>query len=254
MVERQSPGLEIRGGVPRSELAPLALLYRWVVVLSSLTVAYVAMSDVPVQARLAAAGPIMMSLTITLISYWPRASRWLLAALGLDIVVGTACVVATGGVESPFLFYLSAPLLRSAIMTWVVPMVVGSLGGVMSLVVIHSLDDNSRSTLLFATNELAVLLAGPWLVFAVVRRLGAASHSVSALQEARPVLAPEDRDLLENLRTGATYAEIAESSGFSVETIKVRVARVYRRLGAANRAEAIARADALGLRKDSSAR
>lgn len=86
---------------------------------------------------------------------------------------------------------------------------------------------------------------------AVVKRLRPLEAVTVAIGGLHPILDGDDADLLSRLRTGATYAEIAESLGYSVETVKVvRVARLYRRLGAANRTEAIARADAQLLREN----
>lgn len=233
------------------KLGSMALAYRWAMVVSSLSVAYLAGPELPGAARLTAIGPVAMSVLITAITYWRPASRWLFVTLAADIGVGVGCVVLTGGAESPFIFYLSAPLLRCAIHSWLAPMIAGTALVLAGLGLSHVADADGRATLPLAANELVVLLAGPWLVFLVVRQLReSAERQTLAAAGWRPVLDQDDLELIGLLRTGATYAAMAEDLGFSLETIKVRVSRLYRRIGAKNRTEALARAEELGIRSD----
>jgi DNA-binding CsgD family transcriptional regulator len=226
------------------DLAPVALAYRWAVVVSSLAVAYIAeLQDVAI-APSAALALLAMSLGITWISSQTAASHMLLPALMLDVAIGAGCVVLTGGVESPFIFYLSVPLLRCAMHTWLLPMGAGSVAVLAALGTIHLTDPDGRLTLLLGINEVAVLFAGPWLVFTIVKRLPTRVSPARSVPW-RPSLDADDRELLTLLRSGATYTTISETLGFSPDTIKARVARLYRRLGARNRTEAIAAADAV---------
>jgi DNA-binding CsgD family transcriptional regulator len=60
-------------------------------------------------------------------------------------------------------------------------------------------------------------------------------------------LSEREREVLAVLATGRTTAEAARDLFVSVGTIKSHTANIYRKLGARNRAEAIARARELGL-------
>ena len=53
--------------------------------------------------------------------------------------------------------------------------------------------------------------------------------------------------MLVQLARGATTAEIAEVLVISTSTVKTHVSHILEKLGAANRAEAVAQAAALGL-------
>jgi len=57
----------------------------------------------------------------------------------------------------------------------------------------------------------------------------------------RGVLSPREREVIDHVRQGKTNAEIAASLFISVGTVKRHIDSAYRKLGAKNRAEAIAR-------------
>lgn len=57
---------------------------------------------------------------------------------------------------------------------------------------------------------------------------------------ASSALSPRERDVCELISVGASNAEIAESLVLSIETVRTNVKRVLRKLGVANRSEAIA--------------
>src|SRR5262249_54633918 len=57
----------------------------------------------------------------------------------------------------------------------------------------------------------------------------------------RGVLTPRELEIMEQVRQGKTSAEIAASLFITVATVKRHLAATYRKLGAKNRAEAIAR-------------
>jgi DNA-binding NarL/FixJ family response regulator len=60
-------------------------------------------------------------------------------------------------------------------------------------------------------------------------------------------LSEREREVLAVLATGKTTSEAARDLFVSVGTIKSHTSNIYRKLGARNRAEAIARAHDLGL-------
>lgn len=62
-----------------------------------------------------------------------------------------------------------------------------------------------------------------------------------------PALSPREQEVLQALAEGATTAEIAADLVISQNTVKTHVRRALRKLDAANRPEAVARAVALGL-------
>lgn len=66
-------------------------------------------------------------------------------------------------------------------------------------------------------------------------------------RQERPALSPREREVLQALAEGATTAEIAAALVISKNTVKTHVRRTLRKLDAANRAEAVARALSLGL-------
>jgi len=76
-----------------------------------------------------------------------------------------------------------------------------------------------------------------------VMEAAARSHS----QSSRASLSRRERDVLDQLAQGATTAEIATTFVISQNTVKTHVRRIMQKLDASNRAEAVARASALGL-------
>jgi DNA-binding NarL/FixJ family response regulator len=66
-------------------------------------------------------------------------------------------------------------------------------------------------------------------------------------QKPSPSLSRRERDVLDHLARGETTAEIAASLVISENTVKTHIRHILKKLEAANRAEAIARAAALGL-------
>jgi two-component system response regulator DesR len=63
----------------------------------------------------------------------------------------------------------------------------------------------------------------------------------------RSPLTPREREVLELVATGATNREIAESLHLSPHTVKEHTSSLYRKLEARNRADAVLRAQRLGL-------
>jgi DNA-binding NarL/FixJ family response regulator len=63
----------------------------------------------------------------------------------------------------------------------------------------------------------------------------------------RPMLTEREREVLDLIAAGSTNREIAEMLYLSPHTVKEHTSAVYRKLGARNRAEAVQRAQRLGL-------
>ena len=80
---------------------------------------------------------------------------------------------------------------------------------------------------------------GLGLIAAQARRLGSVGRHVE--------LTLRQRQILEHLAAGATYQTIADAIGYSHGTVRGEVTRVYSRLGAATRNEAVHEAEWLGL-------
>ncbi len=68
-----------------------------------------------------------------------------------------------------------------------------------------------------------------------------------APREPAAPLSPREREVLGLMAAGATNREIAASLHLSPHTVKEHTGRLYRKLGARNRAEAVRRAERLGL-------
>jgi two-component system response regulator DesR len=62
-----------------------------------------------------------------------------------------------------------------------------------------------------------------------------------------PPLSERERQVLEAVAAGATNREIAERLFLSPHTVKEHTSALYRKLGARNRAEAVRRAQRVGL-------
>jgi DNA-binding NarL/FixJ family response regulator len=60
-------------------------------------------------------------------------------------------------------------------------------------------------------------------------------------------LSPREREVLRLLRDGKSVPEVAATIYVSLSTAKTYVARIYQKLGAANRAQALMTAVELGL-------
>jgi DNA-binding NarL/FixJ family response regulator len=78
------------------------------------------------------------------------------------------------------------------------------------------------------------------------RRLGVLCDARAAGMPLAPV-SPRERDVLAAFARGATNHAAARSLGLSPHTVKQHASSIYRKLGVRNRAEAVRRADELGL-------
>lgn len=67
------------------------------------------------------------------------------------------------------------------------------------------------------------------------------SEEPAAPADARPILSPRETEVLDLASHGLTNQQIAARLQVSVHAVKFHLARVYRKLGAANRTEAVFR-------------
>jgi DNA-binding CsgD family transcriptional regulator len=217
------------GRAAKLDFPTLLILYRWSILGSVLVVAVVsdALSGPArwvVLAPLAASS--LMTLVVALGGYAP------LLVL-VEVVAGVLLISVSRGPESPFVAYLTVPIVHAALRGERSQLAVTVVAAVVGLVTATSIAGGIGEFDYAFVSEGMLLAALPTLVRLVARR-----------QVAEPgpdllaALAVDDRALLDQLATGLTYAEIAEGLDVSVETVKVRVARLYRRLGAKSRAEA----------------
>jgi DNA-binding NarL/FixJ family response regulator len=81
------------------------------------------------------------------------------------------------------------------------------------------------------------------------RRLGVLSggEEGGGASGPRVLVSPRERDVLEAFARGATNRAAARTLGLSPHTVKQHASSIYRKLGVRNRAEAVHRADELGL-------
>jgi two-component system response regulator DesR len=66
-------------------------------------------------------------------------------------------------------------------------------------------------------------------------------------EQPEPLLTEREREVLQLLAGGSTNREIAEQLYLSPYTVKEHTSALYRKLGARNRAEAVLRAERIGL-------
>jgi DNA-binding NarL/FixJ family response regulator len=82
---------------------------------------------------------------------------------------------------------------------------------------------------------------------AVARHLIRQLHGRTAPDDDAPRLTPHERDLLEELAVGRSYAEAAERLGVSVSTIETHIRNLYKKLEAHSKTQAIAKARTWGI-------
>jgi DNA-binding NarL/FixJ family response regulator len=106
----------------------------------------------------------------------------------------------------------------------------------------------AHGTIKHHLNELFDRLGAPNRAAAVhaARRLGVLSDSPRTGELAAPI-SPRERDVLAAFARGATNRTAARTLGLSPHTVKQHASSIYRKLGVRNRAEAVHRADELGL-------
>jgi DNA-binding NarL/FixJ family response regulator len=82
---------------------------------------------------------------------------------------------------------------------------------------------------------------------AVARHLIRQLRERSAPHHDAPRLTPRERDLLEELAVGRSYAEAADRLGVTVSTIETHIRNLYKKLEAHSKTQAIAKARTWGI-------
>lgn len=77
--------------------------------------------------------------------------------------------------------------------------------------------------------------------------LGRLARQAREASEVRAVLTDRELEILEHLARGLTVKQTATRLGISPRTVESHIAKLYRKLGARNRVQAVSRAAALGL-------
>jgi DNA-binding CsgD family transcriptional regulator len=217
----------------RSEPIGIALAYRWATLIVGLLIALFAESR-PGSERIALLAPVAVAAMVSALALRSPSSRWVAAALVGEVAVGAVAIAITGFYDSPLRLYLTAPVVHAAIMrnSW---LVAGLVGVAVALFVgLVSADPESRFRPGATIRDVALFVMLPALVLAVAS--AAARHGRGA-----PNLDIQEDDLAvaTELVRGKTYREIGRALDMSPESVKVAVARLYRRLGARTRGEAV---------------
>lgn len=85
------------------------------------------------------------------------------------------------------------------------------------------------------------------MAYALNERTGQESPGNGATQQLEDPLSERELEVLDLLASGRTNSEVARDLFVSVGTVKSHTGNIYRKLGAKNRAEALARARELGV-------
>ncbi len=216
--------------------------YRWAVLVAALFGALLASTPMSPPSAAGALGATVLSVGFSVALVKPSALGWPVPLLLTDLAVAGLCVALTGGAGSAFVLYMTAPLLIPALrldgksLALAIAVAVWLYGA--ALVVDGRLDAIGK-----AVDDIAMLILVPTLGYGSLRIAADASPDDVTV----PMLDEADAALLRRLARGLTYKQIAAETLLSVDSVKVSVARLYRRLGARTRAEAIARARELGL-------
>ena len=83
----------------------------------------------------------------------------------------------------------------------------------------------------------------------LVQLVGAGQEAFRDTDDAMPALTGREREILALIAGGATNREIAAALFLSPHTVKEHTSTLYRKLGARNRADAVQRAQRLGLHR-----
>ena len=102
------------------------------------------------------------------------------------------------------------------------------------------------------TTALRVIVAGdrllpPALEANAIAELGRYAMNARESARAEAALTPREREVLAHVAEGLTIRQIGRRIGISPRTVESHVAKLYRKLGARSRLQAVSRAAALGL-------
>jgi DNA-binding CsgD family transcriptional regulator len=217
----------------RFEPTSVAIAYRWATLVVGLLIALLAESR-PGSERVVLLAPILAAALVSLLAVRSERSSWLGPALVGEVGVAVVAIWITGHYSSPLAIYLSAPLIHAAVlmqfrlMASLQALAVGLFIGVVAV-------DPEVFTFRpgASIRDVSLLVLLPILVFAA-RIAASPARVVPSLR-----FDDEDRAIAAQLAAGRTYKEIGDELDMSPETVKVAVARVYRRIGARNRDEAV---------------
>lgn len=224
--------------------AAIALAYRWATLVVGLLIALFATSPLGSE-RAALLAPIAMAAVVSGLAVRSPPARWLPVALGAEMAVAAVAIWVTGYSDSPLLLYLTAPVIHAAIMRdpWLVAalwvLAVGLFMGVVAIDPV-AFAFQPGSTI----RDIALLVILPVLVLALRAAADARSTRRNIL------INDEDLVIASELSRHHTYKQIGDVLDMSPETVKVHVARLYRRLGANSRDEALGIIDDWGLLRE----
>jgi DNA-binding NarL/FixJ family response regulator len=94
---------------------------------------------------------------------------------------------------------------------------------------------------------LACMLLGGWMALRVWRRPAAVDAQADPLAPARIGISERELEVLQHLVAGHSNKEIAQRLAVSPNTVKTHVARLFEKLGARRRTQAVLRARELGV-------
>jgi DNA-binding CsgD family transcriptional regulator len=154
----------------------------------------------------------------------------------LELLAGIALVAASRGPESPFIAYLTVPVVHVALRGMGAEVALVLVGTIIGLVTATNLAGGIGQFDLAVVSESMLLVALPLLL----RQVAIMTPTQIVAGVGGLPVTDEDLDLLERLAASPSQSAIADQLDVSIETVKVRVARLYRHIGARNRAEALA--------------
>jgi len=217
----------------RYEPIGIALAYRWATLVVGLLIAIFAEAR-PGSERIALLPPLAVAAVVSTLALRSAASRWLNAALVVEVGVAAVAIWITGHYDSPLLLYLTAPLIHAAILrnAWLVSALV--ILAVALFVGLVTVDPLLRFRPGVTIRDVALLAMLPILVLGVASAIARHGRGLPNLE-----IQDDDLAVATELVQGRTYKEIGDTLDKSPETVKVAVARLYRRLGARSRGEAV---------------
>lgn len=217
----------------RYEPIGIALAYRWATLIVGLLIALFAESS-PGSERIALLAPVAAAAMVSALAVRSPSSRWVTTALVGEVGVAAVAIAITGLHDSPLRLYLTAPVVHAAIMrnAWLVSGLV--IVAVALFVGLVNADPESRFRPGATIRDIALFVLLPVLVLAVASTAARHGRGVPNLD-----IQQDDLAVATELVRGRTYREIGKALDMSPETVKVAVARLYRRLGARSRGEAV---------------
>lgn len=218
----------------RFEPTAIALAYRWATLVVGLLIALLAESR-PGSERMVLLAPIALAALVSVVAIRSTSPRWLIAALVAEVGVAAVAIWITGHYDSPLLLYLTAPVVHAAVIGHARLVAALDVLAVGLFVGVVAVDPDLFAFRPGATiRDVSLLVLLPLLVVAVAAAANRRGRTAPMLE-----ILDEDVAIAAELAAGKTYKEIGEALNMSPETVKVAVARLYRRLGARNREEAV---------------